>query len=183
MVEEPKKATKGRKRERNNILPPFSVSTKEMYSILEAWVKDCVVVLPECKCEPIEEKKRGTLYCRYHRRCDHHTMDCYALRKIFHENMAKDPMEEEAVYKVSSCSVHPPLHNEEMSLRIQQDDKVHSFLKGIGLWPLARREAAQALTQVVERSLGVATSEGSLLQVAYQETRESITFSTRDLAN
>lgn len=63
MVEEPKKATKGRKRERNNILPPFSVSTKEMYSIQEAWVKDCVVVLLECKCEPTEEKKRGTLYC------------------------------------------------------------------------------------------------------------------------
>lgn len=57
MVEEPKKATKGRKRERNSILPPFSVSTKELYSILEAWVKDCVVVLPECKCEPTEEKK------------------------------------------------------------------------------------------------------------------------------
>lgn len=52
MVEEPKKATKGRKRERNSIPPPFSVSTKELYSILEAWVKDCVVVLPECKCEP-----------------------------------------------------------------------------------------------------------------------------------
>lgn len=57
MVEEPKKATKGRKKERNSIPPPFSVSTKELYSILEAWVKDCVVVLPECKCEPTEEKK------------------------------------------------------------------------------------------------------------------------------
>lgn len=58
----------------------------------------------------------------------------------------KDPMEEGAMYKVSSCSALPPLHNEEMSLRIQQDDKVHSLLKGIGLRPLARREAAQALT-------------------------------------
>ena len=37
------------------------------------------------------------------------------------------------------------LQDEEMTLRIQWDDKVHSFLKGIGLRPLARKEAAQAL--------------------------------------
>ena len=133
-------------------------------------MKDCVVVLPKCKCEPIEEKKRGTLYCRYHRRSDHHTMDCYALRNIFHENVAKgdlvikkgkradirmhrpkvtmtffmgyeDPMEEKAKYMVNSSSTLPPLQDEEMSLRIQQDDKVYSFLKGIGLRPLARRKA------------------------------------------
>ena len=35
----------------------------------------------------------------------------------------------------------------------------------------------------MERSQGRATSEGSLLQVAYQETREAVTFATRDLAN
>ena len=36
---------------------------------------------------------------------------------------------------------------------------------------------------MVERSQGVATSKGNLLQVAYQKTRELITFSARDLAN
>ena len=34
-----------------------------------------------------------------------------------------------------------------------------------------------------ERSQGVATYEGSLLQVAYQETKESVTFFVRDLVN
>nr|POE82073.1 hypothetical protein CFP56_41841 [Quercus suber] len=80
VVEEPKKATKGKKRERGSIPPPFTVSTKELYNILEAWVKDGVVVLLE---------KRGPLYYKYHRRCDHHTMDCYALRNIFHDQVAK----------------------------------------------------------------------------------------------
>ena len=69
--------------------PPFTVSTEELYSILEAWLKDGVMVLPECKHEPIEEEKRSPLYCRYHKRCDHHTMDCYALRNIFHDRVAK----------------------------------------------------------------------------------------------
>ena len=32
-----------------------------------------MVVLPECKCEPTDEEKRGPLYCRYYKRCDHHT--------------------------------------------------------------------------------------------------------------
>ena len=31
---------------------------------------------------------QGVLYCQYHRRSDHRTMDYYALRNIFHENVA-----------------------------------------------------------------------------------------------
>ena len=61
---------------------------EELYSILKAWVKDGVVVLPECKRESTEEEKQSALYCRYHKRSDHHTMDCYALRNIFHEKVA-----------------------------------------------------------------------------------------------
>ena len=65
------------------------MSTKELYSILEAWVKDSVVMLPECKHEPTTEEKQNPLYCRYHKRCDHHNMDYYALRNIFHDREAK----------------------------------------------------------------------------------------------
>lgn len=75
----------------------------------------------------------------------------------------KDPMEEEAGNAASSSFAPPLMQDEEMPLRVRQDDKVHSFLEGIGLRPLARREAAQALSRVVERSHGVAASEGSLL--------------------
>ena len=55
MVEEPKTIAKDKKRERGSI-PPFTVSTEELNSILEAWVKDGVVVLPKCKHEPVNEK-------------------------------------------------------------------------------------------------------------------------------
>ena len=66
------------------------MSTEELYSILEAWVKDSVVMLPEFKHEPTIEEKQNPLYCRYHKRCDHHTMDYYALRNIFHDREAKE---------------------------------------------------------------------------------------------
>ena len=66
MAEEPKKVTKNKNRERGSIPPPFTISIEELYSILEAWLKDGVVVLPECKCEPTKEEKRGPLYCRYY---------------------------------------------------------------------------------------------------------------------
>ena len=89
MAEEPKKVTKSKKRERGSIPPPFTVSIEDLCSILEAWLKDGVVVLPECKCEPMEEEKQCPLYYRYHKRCDHHTMDCYVLRNIFHDKVAK----------------------------------------------------------------------------------------------
>jgi len=57
------------------------------------------------------------------------------------------------------------------------------FLEGIGPRPLARREAVQALTRVMERNQEVTASERSLMQVAYQKAKDSITFSNRDLAN
>ena len=57
MTEETKKVAKGKKKDKGSILPPFTVSTEELYSILEAWVKDGLVTLLECKHEPIEEEK------------------------------------------------------------------------------------------------------------------------------
>lgn len=62
MAEEPKNATKNKKRERASILPPFTISIEELYSILEAWSKDGVVILPKCKGEPMKEEKRGPLH-------------------------------------------------------------------------------------------------------------------------
>ena len=70
-----------------------------------------------------------------------------------------------------------------MVTRIQQDDKIYSFLEGISLRPLARKEAIQALTRMMERNYEVAAFEGSLMQVACQEANDSITFSNKDLAN
>lgn len=106
-----------------------------------------MVVLPECKHESTDEEKRGPVYCRYHRRCDHHTMDCYVLRKIFYEWVAKvdlvikgrkradprmhrpevamtffmghkDPIVEEVENMASSSSAPPPIQDEEMVLSI-----------------------------------------------------------------
>ena len=212
VIEESKKMTKGKKRDRGGISPPFIVSTKELYSILEAWVKDGVVTLPKCKHEPTEEEKQNPLYCRHHKRCDHHTMDCYALRNIFHDRVAKGDLvikswkrvdlkmrrpevamtffidrenciEEEAENMASSSSASPSLIDEEMIARIQQEDKIHSFLEGIGLRPVARKEATQALTRAIERNHEVAAVKGSLMQVAYQEAKDSVTFSNKDLVN
>ena len=48
---------------------------------------------------------------------------------------------------------------------------------------MARREAAQALTRVMKRNHEVATDEGSLMQVAYEEAKDLVTFSSKDLTN
>nr|POF25826.1 hypothetical protein CFP56_71865 [Quercus suber] len=58
VVEEPKKGVKGKKRERGGIPPPFTMSIEKLYSILEAWLKDGVVVLLECKREPQKKKSK-----------------------------------------------------------------------------------------------------------------------------
>ena len=92
-------------------------------------------------------------------------------------------MEKEAENMVSSSSAPPPLVGEEKVMRIQQEDKIHSFLEGIGLRPMVRREAAKTLTKVMERNHEVAVVEGSLMQVAYQEAKDSVTFSNKDLVN
>ena len=69
-----------------------------------------------------------------------------------------DPMEKEAENMASSSVPPEPLQDEEMMQQIQQDDKVHALLKGMGLRLLARREAAQALTRVMDRRQGVVAS-------------------------
>ena len=43
--------------DRKSIPPPFTVSTKELYSIIDAWVKDGIVMLPKCKHEPTKKEK------------------------------------------------------------------------------------------------------------------------------
>ena len=48
---------------------------------------------------------------------------------------------------------------------------------------MARREVAQALTKVMERNHEVVSVEVSLMQVAYQEANDSVTFSNKDLVN
>ena len=57
VVEEPKKGVKGKKSKRGGIPPPFTMSIEKLYSILEAWLKDGVMVLLECKRELTEEEK------------------------------------------------------------------------------------------------------------------------------
>ena len=64
VTEELKKVAKGKKRDRGGIPPPFTVSTEDLYSVLEAWMKDGVVTLPKCKHEPTKEEKRNPHYCR-----------------------------------------------------------------------------------------------------------------------
>ena len=139
-------------------------------------------------------------------------MDCYALRNIFHDRVAKgdlvikvgkkadlkmrrpevamtffigreNPLKKEAENMVSSSLAPPPLVDEEKVMRIQQKDKIHSFLEGIGLRPMVRREVAQTLTKVMNRNHEVAVVEGSLMQVAYQEAKDLVTFSNKDLVN
>ena len=46
-------------------------------------------------------------------------------------------MKKEARNATSSSTTPAPLQDEEMTFRIQQDDKVHTFLEGMGLRPLA----------------------------------------------
>ena len=48
---------------------------------------------------------------------------------------------------------------------------------------MARREVAQALTRVMERNHEVAAVEGSLMQAAYQEVNDLVTFSNKYLVN
>nr|POE82876.1 hypothetical protein CFP56_28281 [Quercus suber] len=75
----------------------------------------------------------------------------------------EDPMEEEAKNMASSSSAPPPLLDEEMAI--------------------GRREATQVLTRVIEMNHEVAAVERSLMQVAYQEAKDPVKFSSKDLAN
>ena len=73
--------------------PPVPFTKEEMIAILNRWVVDGVIKLPEVRGEATEEEKRSPNYCHYHRCTKHSITECWTLRQRFHARIQDGTLE------------------------------------------------------------------------------------------
>jgi hypothetical protein len=82
-----------RRKKFGEIPPPVLCTREEMITILNKWVADGVIRLPEAQEEATEEEKKSSKYCHYHRSIKHSITDCWTLRRRFHARIQDGTLE------------------------------------------------------------------------------------------
>jgi hypothetical protein len=82
-----------RRKKFGEIPPPVPCTREEMITILNKWVADGVIRLPEAQEEATEEEKKSSKYCHYHRSIKHSITDCWTLRRRFHARIQDGTLE------------------------------------------------------------------------------------------
>lgn len=81
----PKKRIKSFKdyKDRARDAPPYPCSVEEVVDLVNAWVADGCLKLPEVNVQPSQQDRANPRYCIFHRRVQHPTSDCWTLKEIF----------------------------------------------------------------------------------------------------
>ena len=64
-----------------------------MIAILNKWVADSIIKLPEAPKKATEEDKKNPKFCYFHQYIHHSTADCWTLRRKFHEKIQDRTLE------------------------------------------------------------------------------------------
>jgi hypothetical protein len=73
--------------------PPVPCTLEEIMAILDKWVADGIVKLPEVSKKATEEDKKNPKFCYFHQYVHHSTADCWTLRRKFHEKIQDGTLE------------------------------------------------------------------------------------------
>ena len=88
--------TSKKKREKGKAVeeyPPISCMSEELSVILDRWIADEVIKLYKIDRKPIEEDKKHSCFCHYHRYVHHPTVKCRYIRRLFQEKLADNTLE------------------------------------------------------------------------------------------
>uniref|UniRef100_A0A2N9H996 Reverse transcriptase domain-containing protein n=1 Tax=Fagus sylvatica TaxID=28930 RepID=A0A2N9H996_FAGSY len=150
---------------------PVPCTKEEMIAILNRWMADGVIKLPEVREEATKEEKRSPKYCHFHRCVKHSTTDCWSLRRRFHA-------------KIQDGTLELP----------QAQQRVHTdpFLKHKGKATVSviihGRLNPEAWTTATEAIMSIAAESGTHCftveahaSYAFLETTNAITFTDEDM--
>jgi hypothetical protein len=73
--------------------PPVPCTLEEIMAILNKWVADGVVKLPEVSKKATKEDKKNPKFCYFHQYVHHSTANCWTLRRKFHEKIQDGTLE------------------------------------------------------------------------------------------
>ncbi len=146
-------------------------------AILDKWVVDVIIKLPEISKKATEEDKKNPKFCYFHQYVHHSTADCWTLRRKFHEKIqdgtlelpqAKqrvhtDPFLKHKDRAVVSVVIHGSASDADMDepvaansvmtpaaiKTLQRNPKFRSLFNQLGLNPEARIAAIEAIMATV----------------------------------
>jgi hypothetical protein len=180
-----------------------------MMDILNKWVADGIIKLPEAPKKATEEDKKNPKFCYFHQYVHHSTADCWTLRRKFHEKIQDGTLElpqvKQKVYTdhflkhkekgVVSVVIHgsasdadmdePVAANSAMTpaaiKTLQRNPRFRSLFNQLGLNPEARTSATEAIMAIAADSGAHCFTIETHASRAFLETTNAITFANEDM--
>ena len=199
------KGRPGDKYARKSVPEAITCSEKAFRGLYEQWIEHGVVKPPRPRFAVTEEIKRRPDFCVFHQYAGHSTMDCYSLRRIFHEKLANGEIElgkESSVHdkplpnhkgkETCNTVIHNTVPEVEMMMEEKEEcdpglqvtalmngAKFRNFFDQIGLAKEARIEATRAIIKAAEtQETCMAISKGFVKTM--EEEENNISFSKAD---
>uniref|UniRef100_A0A2N9F794 RNA-directed DNA polymerase n=1 Tax=Fagus sylvatica TaxID=28930 RepID=A0A2N9F794_FAGSY len=189
--------------------PPVPCTLEEIMAILDKWVTDGIIKLPEVSKKATEEDKKNPKFCYFHQYVHHSTADCWTLRRKFHEKIQDGTLElPQARQKVYidpflnhkekgtvSVVIHgnasdvdmdePAAANSAMTptaiKALQRNPRFRSLFNQLGLNPEARTAATEAIMAIAADSGAHCFTAETHASRAFLETTNAITFTDEDM--
>uniref|UniRef100_A0A2N9HCW8 Integrase catalytic domain-containing protein n=1 Tax=Fagus sylvatica TaxID=28930 RepID=A0A2N9HCW8_FAGSY len=189
--------------------PPVPCTLEEMMAILDKWVANGIVKLPEISKKVTEEDKKNPKFCYFHQYVHHSTADCWTLRRKFHEKIQDGTLElPQARQKVNidpflkhkekgavSVVIHGSASDADMDelvaansavtpaaiKTLQRNPRFCSFFNQLGLNPEACTAATEAIMAITADSKAHYFTAETHASRAFLETTNAITFTNENM--
>uniref|UniRef100_A0A2N9GDZ7 Integrase catalytic domain-containing protein n=1 Tax=Fagus sylvatica TaxID=28930 RepID=A0A2N9GDZ7_FAGSY len=203
------KRKKSNERSFDEAPPPVPCTLEEMKAILDKWVADGIIKLPEAQKKATEEDKKNPKFCYFHRYVHHSTADCWTLRRKFHEKIQDGTLELPQVQQkvhtdpflkhkdraVVSVVIHGSTSDVDVDesatastamtptaiKTLQRNPRFRSLFNQLGLNPEARTAATEAIMAIAADSGAHCFTAETHASRAFLETTNAITFTDEDM--
>uniref|UniRef100_A0A2N9EWH9 Retrotransposon gag domain-containing protein n=1 Tax=Fagus sylvatica TaxID=28930 RepID=A0A2N9EWH9_FAGSY len=178
------KRKKSNERSFDEAPPPVPCTLEEMKVILDKWVADGIIKLPEAQKKATEEDKKNPKFCYFHRYVHHSTADCWTLRRKFHEKIQDGTLELPQVQQ--KVHTDPFLKHKDRGVvsvvihgstsDVDVDESATARLN-----PEARTAATEAIMAIAADSGAHCFTAETHASRAFLETTNAITFTDEDM--
>ncbi|GKV07206.1 hypothetical protein SLEP1_g19004 [Rubroshorea leprosula] len=165
--------------------PPIPLIVEELDVLLDKWIDDGDITLPQTHRESSDDDKRNPKYCRYHHFVHHVTTDCFSLRRMYHRRVSKGLLEvpnkrqrvdEDPLPRHNQGTINVFTHVES----IGASEPIVEFLDNTPSFSV-RRRATKAILSITNEAGGECLNAEAHASRAYLESSNVVTFTDEDM--
>uniref|UniRef100_A0A2N9FRF5 Uncharacterized protein n=1 Tax=Fagus sylvatica TaxID=28930 RepID=A0A2N9FRF5_FAGSY len=179
------KRKKSNERSFDEAPPPVPCTLEEMKAILDKWVADGIIKLPEAQKKATEEDKKNPKFCYFHRYVHHSTADCWTLRRKFHVKIQDGTLELPQVQQ--KVHTDPFLKHKDravVSVVIHgstSDVGMDESATATGVEPRSSHSTTEAIVAIAADSGAHCFTAETHASRAFLETTNAVTFTDEDM--